>query len=437
MSAKTYILIDSTYRNRTASPLPCSFVVPISQNNNTQEISAINAADPVALSAPEYTFTGQSLVTPPLVFSGGLRDLPQLNPASSIVDNYYNGYNIIDITIGQTRQIIQYTGSTQTARLNFPFATPWAATDQYVLVDPSTAAVVQFQPAASLVDNTYAGKYLKDEVLNEYRTIVSYNGNLRTATLDIPFSGGWAANNYYTVRSAMSEEQGLITGVTATSITLQPTSSAQDNYYTGKFAYFGSGPLFGQTRLIVGYNGTTKVATFATVFTVPPVVGDIYEILPFSYDNMHALQYTGSVLSQQETVNYEVQLISLELPNKTLVTAPGSRISYYPYVLVELSNDTAPSVSKNILYSNNPNAQRSTFVVPITDVDEPSTSQFISLTSDMTQTMRFKPNDNLRISVSLPNGSLFDVGPDLQSPLPPDPTIQIMAVFSIKRVPRE
>ena len=75
-----------------------------------------------------------------------------------------------------------------------------------------------------------------------------------------------------------------------------------------------------------------------------------------------------------------------------------------------------------------------TFVVPIADVSNPRSTQFLSLVANgMTQTMRFKPNDNLRFSVKMPNGELFNVGPDTQSPLAPDPAIQISAVFSIKR----
>ena len=433
MSSKAYLHIDSSYRNRNTYPLASSFVVPISQNYNEYTPSAVYSSDPVSLAAPQYIFSGQSLVTAPTAFNGGTNTLPTLNVAASNLDNYYNGYNLVDVTIGQTRQILGYAGSSQTVTLDHPFSGTWASTDLYVLSDPSTASVVQFQPGGSLVSNAYAGKYLKDETLNQYRLITRYDGTTRTATLDSPYTG-WAINNIYSVRGVPSEEQGLITGVTANTVTLAVTSSGENEHYTGKFMYFGSGALQGQTRIIVAYNGSTKVATLNQYFSVLPAIGNIYEILPFSYDNVYPLQYTGSVLSQQETTNYEIQLISLQLPNKLLVTSPGSRITYYPYVFVDIANDTAPSMSKNGIFSNNPSAQKAVFIVPITDVQDPDSAQFLSLTSDMVQTMRFKPNDNLRFSVSLPNGVLYNVGSDMYSPLPVDPTIQITAVFSIRRV---
>lgn len=434
MSTKTYIHLDSTYRNRNEYPLPSYFCVPISQNNNGQVITAVNAADPVSLAFPQYSFSGQSIVVPPATFNGGTNTNPQLNILASNIDNYYNGYNITDTTIGQTRKIVGYVGTSHIVTLDSPFSNTWAATDTYLFSDPSTSSIIQLQPGASLVDNAYTGKYIRDETIGQTRTIVSYSGNTRTATLSSAFSGGWVINNSYTIRESTIDEEGLIVAVTSNSVTLSPISSSEDDYYKGKFVYFSSGPLVGESRIIISYNGTTKEATLNKYFSVLPIPGNIYQILPLSYDNVTPLQYSGSILSQQETINYEVQLISLQVPNKVLVTSPGSRLSYYPYIFVELSNDTAPSVSKHCIYSNNPNANKALFVVPIDDIQDPTTSQFLSLSCDMVQTMRFKPNDNLRFSVFLPNGVLFNIGPDNYSPLPSDPTIQIMAVFSIRRL---
>ena len=53
----------------------------------------------------------------------------------------------------------------------------------------------------------------------------------------------------------------------------------------------------------------------------------------------------------------------------------------------------------------------------------------------MRQTIKFKPNDSLRFSVYLPDGTLFlPVKQDTQSPYIPDPALQIDAVFSIRRL---
>lgn len=434
MSSRSYIHIDSTYRNRKQFPLPASFVVPIASNNSFFTPDALHAADPISEAYPSYVFAGQSANRGPEVFNGGTFVAPILNIAASNIDNFYNGYVITDTTIAETRTIIGYDGATQTVTLDHPFSSTWAAANTYTITDPSTALTIQMQPGASTVSGFYSGLLLKDETLNQYRFITAYDGTTRTATLSSAFTG-WAVANTYSVRGLTSDEQGLIVVATPLTATLPATSSAVDNFYKGRFIYFSTGPATGEARVITSYVGATRVATVSPAFSPVPVPGNTYEILPFSRDNLYPLAYSGSVLSQQDTVNYEIQLLGLDIPNLDLVVASGNRPSFYPYVLVELACDTSTGGhARNIIYSNNPNAVYSTFVVPIADVSNPRSTQFLSLVANgMTQTMRFKPNDNLRFSVKMPNGELFNVGPDTQSPLAPDPAIQISAVFSIKR----
>lgn len=435
MSSRQYIHLDSTYRDRTEYPLPAEFVVPISSNSVQGKPSAVNTADPVSEAYPRYLFAGQTADRGPEPFNGGTFTEPVLNIAASNVDGFYNGYNITDTAIGETRQIVGYVGATQTVTLDHPFSNTWAAADNYVVTDPSTATVVHMQPGASLVPGFYAGLYLKDETVNEYRTVVAYSGETRLATLSAAIPG-WAVADTYSVRGEKSNEQGLLAAATPLSATLPATSSPDDGFYVGEFVYIQSGPAAGQARIIAGYVGATRTATVTPAFSPVPLPGDTYEILPFSYSNLNALAYSGSVFSQTETSNYEISLVGLDIPNLELVVAPGSRPSFYPYLLVELTNETAPSGhGRNILYSNNPHAVRSTFVVPVADVSNPLSTQFLSLTSNnMTQTMRFKPNDNLRFVLRIPSGVLFNVGPDTRWPLPPDPRIQVSAVFSIRRI---
>jgi len=53
----------------------------------------------------------------------------------------------------------------------------------------------------------------------------------------------------------------------------------------------------------------------------------------------------------------------------------------------------------------------------------------------MVQTIKFKPTDRLYFRVILSDGSLFKVeDEETFSPLPPNPSIQINAMFSIRRV---
>ena len=117
-----------------------------------------------------------------------------------------------------------------------------------------------------------------------------------------------------------------------------------------------------------------------------------------------------------------------------LASGFGNIIAFYPYLYVEFSNTT--SMNKNILFSNNPNARRVLFKVPIDDVNTPDVSSFISVNGQcMVQTIKFKPYDNFRVSVYLPNGELFTTEEvDFVSPSPPNPNVQLSLTFSIKRM---
>jgi hypothetical protein len=161
----------------------------------------------------------------------------------------------------------------------------------------------------------------------------------------------------------------------------------------------------------------------------------IINISSFKCDNFTPLSYIGSMVSINEPVCYEVDLISLTLPNASLLT--GSRISFYPYVYVEFANATAPNgASRELIYSNNPNSQRALFIAATPNQVAPLLSTFVTLSGGgMSQVVKFKPNDNLRFSVYLSDGTLFQtLETDFYSPYVPSRRVQIDALFSIRRI---
>ena len=134
-----------------------------------------------------------------------------------------------------------------------------------------------------------------------------------------------------------------------------------------------------------------------------------FEIQNFSYDNLSPFIYDGG-LTTQEMVSYEIELISIVLPNLPIDSNKGGRISSYPYIYVELYNISGSSFggNRNAIYSNNPNSIKAVFRTSIDDVSNPTTTPFIRLKGhSMTQTIKFKPNDNLKFAVRLPDGQLF------------------------------
>lgn len=224
--------------------------------------------------------------------------------------------------------------------------------------------------------------------------------------------------------------------------------SSVNSYYVGCYIITSLG-----SYLVLTYDGATKSGTISGVFggevlgsalqirtafvspafTVIPVANGV-ELMMFSRDNYNALGYSGSIVSQQQEVCYEIELFNLILPNRVLNVGHGSRIAFYPYLYVEFSNISTGNY--NIIYSNNPNATKMLFRVPLDDTQHPLTTTFVKLDGDgMVQTIKFKPNETLHFAVRLPNGELFaNLTPESFSPAPPNDLIQISAMFSLKRL---
>ena len=165
-----------------------------------------------------------------------------------------------------------------------------------------------------------------------------------------------------------------------------------------------------------------------------PIGMNTINIVSFDRDNFNPLMYNGSMVSISQNICYKISLLSVTLPNIPLRT--GSRIAFYPYVYVEFSNATSPNnASGQIIYSNNPNSNRALFIAPVTQLLQPTAKTYITLSGNgMSQLVKFKPNDNLRFSVYLPDGSLFQtLDIDTLPPYEPQLGLQIDAVFSITR----
>ena len=328
-----------------------------------------------------------------------------------------------------------------------------------------------------------------------YSQILSYDFITQIATLDKPLSL-WTPNDEYTIRKTLPQEKyTLITNPTINSgnfiynlkgqiinssyysgiynavivpgiiISLDKGEGQKDiNYYVGKYIYNTSnlstppvngGGIYGLYYIKASYYNpdTEKVEILidpssipeftchysSSIYTENPNIpslksGDVINIVTYVRDNYSPLNYNGSIVSQSETVCYEISLISLILPN--LILRSGARIAFYPFVYVEFTNTTSPSGSSNsIIYSNSPTSNRALFIAPISDTNQPMNSSFVKIYSNMAQTIKFKPNDSLKFSVYLPDGRLFEtVEQDYLSPYDPNTLIQINAVFGIRRI---
>jgi hypothetical protein len=377
-------------------------------------------------------------------------------------DNYYVNCILYNQTRLQSRPISFYdgikrllsldtTGSAVSGTFQGPIPVAWLATDTYVVrkESPCLTGALNNNPNTSLSD--FSLPITASSVLQSYK-----NSFIRiTSGVNINEIGRIV--NYETL-SGNSVGGGINTVLLSLT---QSEVSPLNNFYNNMFIQMTSGAANGDVRQVTSYvviNGVTRTLNVTPNFTGAVVAGDsfvfrsgritpsfpnvlsagnTFEILCFSNDNFVPMSYSGSIVSQQNEVCYQVELLSLILPNQILASGRGSRITFYPYVYVELQNvSSAGAGTPNIIYSNNPNAIKMLFKAPVDDVPNQITSTFVRIDGHgMVQTIKFKPTDNFTFSVRLSNGDIFEtVEPEFLGPSEPNPLIQISALFSIKRL---
>ena len=368
----------------------------------------ITAGDEVALKTNVYQLTLDS----PLSVGA----LPDLSGSCEIAANAT--YRI--------RGSQQFTQGTLTAGTTTSFTLPAAVGDTdftgfmlWIVSDPVVASGTLASTAASTftLPGGFAGQFV-DDFLNN---------------MQINITAGGFADTTYTIRDW---DDGTLTG------TIEPAWD-DGGGSPGAVTFTITQPTPNQYRLINSYNTTTRVGTVTPAFSytnqqgtvTPYAVGatDLFELMQFTTDNYHPLEYTSAVTAQQQDVCYEIQLTSLTLPTLELTTGCGGTIlKNYPYVYVEFNMIHSRATPVQI-YSNNPNTKNMMFRAPVIHYED-NVQDFITLDGHgMCQTLKFSPNDAFRFSVHLPNGDLFTTDPDYLSPSEPDPKKQITACFSIRR----
>lgn len=335
----------------------------------------------------------------------------------------------------------------------------------------------------------FVGYWLKKEPfigglvvgLPEYSQIIDYDPDKRQVLLDkeIPLPGTGFPQGIYSVRPTIPTNKfrgavingttQLLNGFMIADQLISPNTfkvlpglatpliNGQDPGYAGNYIFFtpqSADPAVNVNFPVIPNNNEIQKDYYYRIVSYPAddtfvLDRDInlsafynsilderpVEVLPVTSDNFVPLEYNGTIVSQNQAVCYEIALMSITLPNVPLVS--GSRIAFYPYVYVQLENATDPNGgTKGIIYSNNPPAHKALFVVPIIDIRTPLISPFVRLEGfGIVQSVKFKPNDYLHFRVYLPDGSPFEpVLDDNISPVPPNPLLQISAVFSIKRL---
>lgn len=473
---RRYLSIDSKFRDRNLFPQISSFEIPISQSGTKD---SRQASDPVSDCTPLILFNGSFTKNGDTTINGSiLLDGIGVNSRSHsffikcttsnimrTTDNFYRG-SIIELsnTSFSIRRVIskfKYIGQIDNVDVGLVqvdqaipdsqlFSTlvsiNWKITNATETTLDTYPTL--FIPTGDRLTNCYRNLIVYNETLESYSHIKSYDGETCMALLD-QHKDDWLFSHDYTIRKTLPPHTSTFqTILDGTKFQLGPDSSGSSSYVGSWLRIKGSNTndpdnIRNESRRIIHHGSYTasdgtqydKVVTVSSPFSSTPLQTDRYEILKFTKDNVVPFVFTGSHISHQEMVSYEIDLVRLILPNVSLIC--GERLANFPYVWVELSNVSATGGgNKNIIYSNNPSSSKMLFKAPILDTSYSTSSKFLKINGDgTTQTVKFKINDNLRFSVRLPDGHLLiPEESDTQGPLEPNPLLNISATFSLRRV---
>lgn len=343
------------------------------------------------------------------------------NPNDFVIPIVYSGRdstasNAIDPVI----DAIPYTASTKSVGSNL---TQVSADTSHITLDS----------AETTIDNFYINSIL--EISGNFRTITSYNGTTKVATVSSPFPSIPPAGTVYFTRKTQPFFVGSIVASpapTQTSFALNSSASNINNIYVNSYIRFTSGPNSGLVFLITGYNGITKVITISGTVPTIPTAGTTIELDAFSRDNASILLYASGGNNIQSSY-YELDLIWLSVPNQILNVGYGGTLDRYPYIYVRIYNE-GNRLSNQILYSNNPNSTLVVFKVPVDQYF--GDTSFLTLTNSKSkQIIRFDPSQDIRFTITLPDGTIISSSTaDNLSPLSPNPFLQVNALFSLRKL---
>lgn len=384
-------------------------------------------------------------------------------PGSEAITNFYSNYYIQLVSgpglTGEYRTIEYFDPVTHLATLSAPTTEDWSASasgdanfvirkalveSTGALVDASSR-VLQLASSASTEIGYYVGSFV--------RMISPVPTNTGFSTEVAPYNEESRIVKYLTGDGTIT---ALTTGSGSTPGTFTLSVSASNNDYTGCIL---TDVTTGDDRVIATYNVSTRSGTIVGVWSGGAIAGDTwtirsafvaepftanasagqnYEIEKFSRDNAVPFEYKGSMVSVQQEVCYEVELVNLILPNRALISGRGGRPVFYPFLYVELEQVSAAGKGsqEGMLYSNNPNARKMMFRAVLDDTTQPVVSPFIRIDSDgQVATVKFKPNDSFKFVIYDPHGNVFETAlQDYYSPTEPNPLVQINALFSFRKL---
>jgi hypothetical protein len=146
---------------------------------------------------------------------------------------------------------------------------------------------IQLDAGASSIDDIYDQNMiliLDGTGTGQTRTIMTYDGTTKIATINkswdvLPVSG---SSEFVLIASntPLFTSEGKIQAATISTVTLDDDSSGANDAYLGSNVVIVSGTGLGQSRLITGYVGSTKIATITPNWTTLPDTTSAYSVIP-------------------------------------------------------------------------------------------------------------------------------------------------------------
>jgi|GEM_PF-5125872 len=116
------------------------------------------------------------------------------------------------------------------------------------------------------------------------RQIWDYDGTTKTAYLNRDWKVTPDETSHYVIKYNPGDghvNEGLAQGGGANTITLNTLASAQNNIYLGQCIFIVAGTGADQARMVIGYNGGTKVATVDANWIIQPDNTSVYAMRPY------------------------------------------------------------------------------------------------------------------------------------------------------------
>lgn len=116
------------------------------------------------------------------------------------------------------------------------------------------------------------------------RQIYQYNGTTRTAYVSRDWKETPDTTSKYMVKFFPGNghvNEGVAQGGGVQTITLNELASSQNNVYLGQMISLVAGTGSDQARMVIGYDGTTKIATMDSPWIIQPDNTTIYITIPF------------------------------------------------------------------------------------------------------------------------------------------------------------